>query len=301
MDYENIQQQWRLIALLAEGRLLKVSEIVERLGLNRRSVYRYLELLPSMGMLVERRGVRYRLDPASPFLEGITEHLRFMPEEIALLHDVLQKVGEASPQLRRLRDKVARLHRGDVLEAHELSEQLAHNMRNIYEAIRQGRVALLKGYASASSPQPTDRIVEPFAFLPGNREVRCFEAASMMNKTFNLARVAEVVVLDLNWDHRERHRPIFTDLFHFSGEESERITLRLGQLSKHLLLEEVPAAEPYLTAQSDNTWLLQADFCSFKGVGRFVLGLLDDIEVVDSPAFAAYLRERIAQYGMRLQ
>lgn len=33
-----------------------------------------------------------------------------------------------------------------------------------------------------------------------------------------------------------------------------------------------------------------------KGVGRFVIGLADDIEVLDSPELAAYIKEFSAKY-----
>jgi hypothetical protein len=33
--------------------------------------------------------------------------------------------------------------------------------------------------------------------------------------------------------------------------------------------------------------------CSFQGIGRFVLGLLEDIEVVESDEFKSFLSEKL--------
>ena len=39
--------------------------------------------------------------------------------------------------------------------------------------------------------------------------------------------------------------------------------------------------------------LLETEVCNFKGVGRFVMGLYDDIEVLGCKEFQEYINERI--------
>jgi hypothetical protein len=114
-----------------------------------------------------------------------------------------------------------------------------------------------------------------------------------MNKTFKISRAESIEMLDLTWSHKDKHTPIYTDLFHFSGEEQIPVKLLLGTLSASLLLEECPAAEQEMQLQEDGRYLLSTKVCSFKGVGRFVLGLFDDIEVVDSPDFLKFLQEKV--------
>ena len=57
-----------------------------------------------------------------------------------------------------------------------------------------------------------------------------------------------------------------------------------------LLVEEYPGASAMLKKQDDGRFLLKTEVCSYKGIGRFVMGLIDDIEIVDSPDFVEYLR-----------
>jgi hypothetical protein len=71
------------------------------------------------------------------------------------------------------------------------------------------------------------------------------------------------------------------------------VKLRLGLLSASLLSEEYPLAEQYLTKIRDNEWVLETNVCSYEGVGRFVMGLLHDIEIVDSPEFKVFIFDKI--------
>lgn len=299
MEYDKLAYQLRLIVLLAQGRFLSVADIAERLHLHPRTVYRNLVRFPELGLPLEKRCRRYRLSPEAPFLNEVSSRLHFSTDEIVTLAQVLNSVRSRSTQVTRLREKLARIYDGGVLVPHDVDETVGNNIRSIFEAIRQQRVALLRGYASPNSRRKSDRIVEPYGFLPGNREVRCYEPASEMNKTFSLTRVEEVVLLDLRWDHTELHKPLYVDLFHFSGEERTRIRLRLGLLAKSVLSEEYPQADDALTPDGDSHWLLDAEFCSMKGIGRFVLGLMEDIEVVDSPDFERYLRKKMEEWLQR--
>ena len=69
--------------------------------------------------------------------------------------------------------------------------------------------------------------------------------------------------------------------------------MKLGLRSTSLLLEEFPLASEQLWQISDNEWMLETDVCSYDGVGRFVLGLMGDIEIIDSPEFEKYLSSHI--------
>ena len=69
--------------------------------------------------------------------------------------------------------------------------------------------------------------------------------------------------------------------------------MKLGLRSTSLLLEEFPLASEQLWQISDNEWMLETDVCSYDGVGRFVLGLMGDIEIIDSPEFLQYITSQV--------
>ena len=106
---------------------------------------------------------------------------------------------------------------------------------------------------------------------------------------------------DVEWLNEQSHKSIFTDLFMFSGEERLPVELKLGRLAHSILLEEYPAAEAYITpANTPNHWIFASEVASYLGIGRFVLGLYHDIDVLGSAQFAAYINEKIKAMNQKV-
>ena len=99
---------------------------------------------------------------------------------------------------------------------------------------------------------------------------------------------------DVEWLNEKSHKAIFTDIFMFSGEDRLPVKLKLGRLSHSILLEEYPMAEAYITPADDpDHWIFSSDVASYLGIGRFVLGLYHDIEVLGNPDFVAYIYNKV--------
>lgn len=301
MDLAIFERQLRLLALLTKHHGLTVEQISNKMSINRRTIYRYIDLYSRMGFDVRKKGTTYKIGPSSPFFDEITSRIRFTEDEAVTINQLLNAVNKETPQIRHLKDKLADLYDHNVLCRVGLDERVAHNIGNIYTAIKNRRVVVLRGYSSLGKKHASDRIVEPYMFLTDNAEVRCFEIATKTNKTFKLSRAKRVDVLDVEWIHMAEHKVLHTDLFHFSGEESMTVQLLLGSLSTSLLIEEHPAAVTQLKLQKDGRHLLTTQVCNYKGIGRFVLGLYDDIEIVDSPEFLDYMRRRIKAYAKKMR
>ncbi len=280
------------MVVLAQNHTFTIDDISTQLGITKRSIYRYIEAFKEMGFVVKKNNSIYRLDYSSPFFKHITNRTSFSEDEALTISQVLNSVHDNSPQIRHLREKLRGLFDFKVLARHGIDENIARNLSTLFFAQQEERVVILREYRSHNSEAVADRIVEPFLFLSENSEVRCYELSSGMNKTFKISRIKRVDVLDLLWSNKDKHKSFFTDLFHFSGDRRFRVKLLLGHFAMSLLLEECPTAEVQLELQNDGRYLLDTEVCSFKGVGRFVLGLSDDIEVIDSPEFKQYLALR---------
>ena len=301
MELEKFDRQLRLLLLLTQNSSLSVETVSKELGMSRRSIYRYIDAFRQMGFDVIKNGTRYRISPSSPFFRDITDKIHFSEDEAITINQVLNSVCDNSQQVRHLRQKLQDLYDFNVLARHGVDDHMAHNLSRLFDAIQQERIVVLKNYNSPHSGKISDRIVEPYQFLAENSEVRCYEIASQQNKTFKVGRAERVELLDLLWTHKEQHKEYFTDLFHFSGEKTFPVKLKLGQLATNLLLEEVPGAEPQLKLLDDGKRLFTTQVCSYIGIGRFVLGLFDDIEVVDSPEFQNYLNQRIKDLTKKIK
>lgn len=300
MRHDKLERELNLLLMLTENHNYVVEDFCERLQISRRNFYYYLEFFRLAGFKVEHHKPYYRVRKDSPFFRKLDEIVHFTEDEAITLRRILDKTGDQSIQVQRLRQKLDRLYDLQILDSVELQEQLAHNVTNLYEAIKLQVCVALKGYTSPHSNTTSDRIVEPFMLMNGNREVRCYELSSGMNKTFKLSRMKDVELLDVVWEHQNKHRDMLTDVFMFSGEQQWTVILLLGRLSVSVLREEYPRAERYIEQADDDHWRVEMPVCSFIGIGRFVLGLFEDIEVLGCDEFKDYLQTKINKLNTKI-
>ena len=276
MELGIFERQLRLMVLLTQNREYSLDELCRKLDMSRRTLYRYLELFRDIGFEVVKQGSVYRLDKSSPFFKEITQLVHFTEDEALTLRHVLDMASGTDVQVRHLRHKLERIYDFGILNAVETDPGQAEKLQQLYEAVKLHRQVVLHDYSSAHSNRTSNRVVEPYLFLDHHDGIRCYELQSGQNKTFKVSRIGRVEVLDLLWSHEER-----------------RVVLRLGRLACSLLKEECPQAIRSLQPDGADHWLLSTDVCSFQGVGRFVLGLFEDVEVLESPEFKLFLREKI--------
>jgi len=83
------------------------------------------------------------------------------------------------------------------------------------------------------------------------------------------------------------------DIFRISSFEQFPVKLKMNLCATNLLLEEYPLSEKYLKNTDHNEWVLETMVCGFEGVGRFIMGLLPDIEIVESEKLKQFIREKV--------
>lgn len=284
--------------LLTQNMSLSIKQISERLGLPLRTLYRNLDALRQMGFIIVKSGTCYRIDRSSPFFQLITEKVHFTDREAITLRNALETMDAHSPEIRHLKEKLARLYGTDILQHHRTNPAFGSNLNLLYRAIRYHHVCILRNYHSPNSGTVTDRKVEPFQFLSGNEDVRCYELSSGTCKTFKVERIEQVTVIDsLTWANAEKHKTVHTDLFHFSSEEQIPVTIQMNGRAAQLLREEYPVTDEELRQTSENQWTLSTSVCNWKGIGRFVLGLMGNIISVEPKEFRDYLTTQIKEYS----
>ena len=250
-----------------------------------------------MGFVVVTENQTHRLSPDSPFFLALARSVNFTDVEATFLHRLLDGTDEKNPMVPTIRRKLERFYH---LRQFTDTRFKAHNIETLHalmEAIRQQRVVCLKDYSSPHSNTVSDRVVEPYQLLNENLDIRCYELKTRMCKTFKLARIGSVEVYDTPWIYEEQHSRLFTDIFMFSGPERLPVRLLMKQLSHNLMLEEYPISSGYFTPTADGRWLFQADLASYVGIGRFILGLYDDIEILGDMGLQAYVRQKIQSFN----
>lgn len=279
--------------MLSQNRSYTLDEICEKANISRRTLYYYLDFFREAGFKVEKHDNFFSISRNSEYFKRMYDILEFTMDEAVVLRNLLERNTVKSTKMKSALQKLENFYDFESVANQSSMQRVTRTMQRVREAIKKRRMLKIIGYSSANSHTVKDRIVEPFLFMNNDNDVRCYEPESGKNKTFRLSRMQSVEVMPDSWEHMEEHRKVYTDLFMFSGEERMIITLHLGQLSHNLMLEEYPLSAPCFAEMGDNKWLFRTEVCSYLGIGRFVLGLYDDIEVIGDEGFKEYLKAKI--------
>lgn len=301
MDQPKLGRLLRLMKLLAANNYLTVEEIATRLSITPRSVYRYIDTFREAGFVIKKREGCIRLDKSSPYFKEISELIHFTEEEAYILKSAIESIDENNILKQNLKKKLYTVYDYKILAETIVNGKLSINVRQLVKAMEKGQRVLLKKYASSNGNDIRDRKVEAFAFTTNYEQVWCYCLEDSEVKLFRVSRIGMVEILPEPWQHEAVHKAGYIDIFRMHSSERFPLKLKLGLRSTSLLAEEFPLASKQLQQKSDNEWLLETEVCSYDGVGRFVLGLMGDIEIIDSPEFLHYITDQVNRMKELLQ
>lgn len=295
-EQETLKRTLELMMLLGKGQL-KIAQIARKLSITERTAYRYLETLRECGFVVEKdKGCFYIAKSPQEFRE-ISDLLYFSREEQYLLYSAIESLEDDLPLKQDLKRKLYSIYDGKVVPKPTLDPQQRDNFQLLVAAIKEKKQVLLKDYCSSHSGNISDRLLEPFRFTASNREVVCYEIASRKVKNFKLPRIGKVLVLAESWKFETLHREDAIDIFHISGAQTQKLSLKLSLRAANLLKEEFPLSKPFLRPLADGRWQLKTEICGFQGVGRFILGLYPEIEIQTPKELKAYIAQQLQNYS----
>lgn len=271
-----------------------VNDLAERLDTSYRSIYRYIETFKDAGFVIHKlEGGVYKLGKESPHFREISQLVHFTDEEAHIVNQLIEGLDDTNMLKQNLRKKLSSVYNCTSMATSIVKGRNASNVNKILAAIEERKQVLLCDYSSSHTGDVRTRLVEPFGFTTNYVQIWCYEPDSGMNKLFKTSRVGSVEILDKEWESEDKHHEGYIDIFRMTGYEQHRVMLELGMLSHNLLLEEYPLSERDIKPLDNGRWLLDTHVCNYLGISRFVIGLLDDIRVVDSPEFSNYLKHRL--------
>jgi proteasome accessory factor C len=287
-DQAKIQRTLRLLMLLAGKRWYTPTEIQDRLEISTRTLYRYVQSLEAAGFVVERKPGSYRLAAEGGSMLTINRLLHFTEEEAFLLYKTLGLLeGEGSARDRLLR-KLHTLYDCHIL-ALPAKQHTLEMVATLQKAIDKKQQCLLHQYRSNHSQTITDRTIEPFAFTENYEGIWAFDTETNNCKQFKLARMEKVSITANGCANENKQSIPFTDAFGFAASRPKGIAhLHMNMLAANLLREEYPLTEKYIT-QVEKNYHVKLPFANFKGIGRFIRGLREEIEVVGPVGLKKYL------------
>ena len=295
MDQPKLERLLRLMKMLTANSYLTVEDIAGKLSISTRSVYRYIDTFREAGFVNKKKNNCIRLDKSSPYFKDISELIHFTEEEAYILKSAIESIDENNILKQNQKTKLYTVYNYKILAETIVNGRHSRNVRQLVQAMEHQQTVLLKNYSSSHGNDIRDRKVEAFAFTTNYELVWCYCREDREVKLFRVSRIGAVEILPEKWKHIQEHQSGYIDIFRIHSGERLPLKLKLGLRSTSLLLEEFSIAAKHLQKISDNEWILDTEVCSYDGVGRFVLGLMGDIEIIDTPGFEKYLSSHIKE------
>lgn len=293
MDQPKLERLLRLMQMLIGNVNYTIEEMADSLNTSYRSIYRYLETFKDAGFVVYKEGNVYRLGTESKYFKDISQLIHFTEEEAFIIAKLIDGLHDNNLLKQNLRKKLASIYNVTSLADCVVTGKNATNINRIIESIENKKQVVFHDYASANKSVVNDRLVEPFAFATNYVQVWCYDVNDHCNKLFKTARIENVEVTDTDWQYEDKHQMGFIDIFRMSSQQKTRVKLKLGILSYNLLIEEFPLAEKDVTPCGDKQWFLETEVSNFIGVTRFILGLADDISIIEPPELKTHVENFI--------
>lgn len=282
----------QLIALLKKEPAKSIRFLSGILESTDRTVYRYLDLVKELGFDLQR-------DSHNRFYivsEDNNETVEFSNEEASLLRELLLSSGSKSNLKDALLRKIYLKSEIVIQGNHLLNAHLGKIVSDLSKAITENKQVVLKKYQSANSNTITDRLVEPISFTDNYTSLCAFEVETAKNKFFNIERITQINVLQKQNEFEDQHQLDSPDAFGFTAQNGLPfdIDIRLNLRAFVLLKQEYPMVVTFVKQEpKTSNYRLKISINNPKPVIRFVLGLLDDVEIIGSVAFKDYLKNYV--------
>lgn len=295
MDQPKIERMLRLMMMLTANTKYTVEELAQKLDTSPRTIYRYIDTFKEAGFMVMKSGPYFKLDKRSRYFKDISQLIHFTEEEAYILNSAIESIDPTNAIKQNLKAKLASVYDFRMLAECVVKGEIAKNVNAIIEAIEEKKQIVLKDYTSAHSKKVSDRLVEPLSFTTNYIQVWAYEISSGRNKLFKVSRIGSVELLSSSWEYEDEHKEGLMDLFRINSFQQVPVKLKLGLRAASLLVEEYPLGEKYLLPVKGDPlhFILDTWVCGYEGIGRFVLGLLDDIEILEGEGLKEFLKERM--------
>jgi predicted DNA-binding transcriptional regulator YafY len=277
------------------GRTLR--ELCDEFDISERTAYRYIETIRNAGFVIDRHESLgkhyYRINKEESHYRDISELLHFSKEEAYILSRAIHSIDQENEIKNNLVKKLYSLYDSGRVAVPIIKKENSRNIHRLMEAINNKQQVILKRYQSSNSNRISDRFIEPMGFTTNFVSLWGFDTEDSRNKLFKTSRIGDVELSNHGWEYEDNHHIGFVDVFRFSSYEKIPVKLELSLMAKNLLVEEYPMAEQYIKEKGKNNYIFEAEVASLVGVGRFVLGLIDEVTIHSPESLKDYLKQKI--------
>ena len=293
MDQPKIERLLRLMKMLTGNMSYTINELSDKLDMSVRTIYRYIDTFREAGFVVKKKGEVFRLDKSSPYFKDISQLIHFTEEEAYILKSAIESIDETNLLKENLKKKLNTVYDYKILADTVVHGKDAQNVNTLLEAIDNKLQVQLCNYSSPHGKTIRNRLVEPFSFTTNYIQIWAYDIEDGKNKLFKTKRIERVQLLPETWQYTLEHKKGDIDIFRISSFESIPVKIKLNLRAANLLTEEYPLSEKFITKVSSSEWILETKVCSFEGIGRFIMGLIEDVEILEPEGLKLFIRNKL--------
>lgn len=295
MDQPKIERLLRLMQYLSGNTYYTLDELSEKLKMSRRTLYRYIDTFRNAGYAVQRinEGV-YRMAKMRNSDMDLSKIVYFSEEEAFVVNSLIDALDDTNVMKHELKLKLSAVYEASNLGKYTINKGVSRTISNLASAIKNKKAVVLRHYSSSRSNTVKDYQVEPFVFTTNYLDVWAFDVNDKQNKTFKVARIGEVEVLEKEWVNESAHQEEPTDSFRSHSNQTFHVKLKLTQVAKNRMVEDFPLAAREIIQDKD-AWYYEGDVRSMEGIGRFVLSLPEHVTILEGEELLLFVKEK-AEY-----
>jgi predicted DNA-binding transcriptional regulator YafY len=181
---------------------------------------------------------------------------------------------------------------------------LPKKLNSVEHAISANTRLELINYRSSNSGCIKNRTVEPIS-IQADVYLIAYDIAAETTKVFHLDRAQDVKILNQSYIQFEgEHKHLQHDAFNMFGLKSTPIELLLSARAANVLMEQYPEAAVNLNEErhfDQIKYRLNIEIQEYQGVGRFIIGLFQEVEIVKDAGLKKYVLDYINQSIERFQ
>lgn len=289
-DLKTVRKVFDLIRLLNSPPARSAQQLRRLLGVKKTRIYEILKLVESLGYKIHTDKQHRKSFEITVTKEGSGV---IDAEELLHLQDVLQRASSKHPLTTSILNKF-----NVNLSLIPLADSLPHlhadrMIQLIRSGLRQGKCLLLHKYPSFTSGTVKNRIIEPLELTEDYRYLIGWEPSIDRQGQFKISRIQDIDVLEQAVQSGRIASPM--DIFGLTGEEWYSVKLELSPFAHHLMVEEFPLSARYINSRRKPA-VFDGHVRNWKGIGRFVLGLISEVKVIEPQEFKDYLNEKIREF-----
>jgi predicted DNA-binding transcriptional regulator YafY len=267
--------------------------------ISERTFERYINLLEDLGFQIEKTQQRFRIVQLSKNNLKHEDFIVFSLEEAGLIKDAVLNHAEINPIKQNILNKLYTLTDLNEITDSIKEQVFSKNVSEIRNAIKEKKQICLKNYVSLNSNTEKDRIIEPIRWIKYYQYLMAFDLEDKTVKQFKTDRIVGVKTSNINWKFEHLHLKFETDIFGMSGEEKIKVKLKLSKRAKQLLEEEYMVFSNTIEQQK-NFYIFEDHVYSFAGIGRFVMGLANEIEIIEPKELRLYILEKFKKQLIKI-